>query len=206
MSFSASTELLLQSLCCQPGNVCRHNAMLHSVVTVACVHAQVLICAVVLTQCLVSPDVAMQVCGRLPDQEGAQPLSAAGMTTGSGVQPLPARQRTAASLQVQLDCSYSQVLCCRSACHSSTLLQATCLVDISWLPCYPSSSCHSELSMVSSMNLVHMVTRHTLACRRTKKRRKAVHLPPHPSWSPLGLQGSLCQTWMTLKATRQPLN
>ncbi len=135
MSFSASTELLLQSLYCQPGNVCRHNAMLHSVVTVACVHAQVLICAVVLTQCLVSPDVAMQVCGRLPDQEGTQPLSAAGMTTGSGVQPLPARQRTAASLQVQLNCSYSQVLSCRFACHQAwyqACIWYTWSQDIRW--------------------------------------------------------------------------
>lgn len=57
----------------------------------------------------VSSGVAVQVFGRLPDQEGAQPLSAAGVNTGSGVQPLPVQHRTAASLQVQLNCSSSQI-------------------------------------------------------------------------------------------------
>jgi len=102
---------------------------------------------VLLCSLSVSPSVAMQVFGSLADQQGAQPLSAAGVNTGSGVQPLPARQRTAASVQVQLNCSPSQVLCCRSACHSSTLLQATCLVDTNGLPCHPLSSCHVELAM-----------------------------------------------------------
>jgi len=147
VSVSASTELLLHSLYRQPGNLCTHKTVLHSFGTVACAHAQVLVCAVVFPQCLVSPGVAMQVFGSLPDQQGAQPLSAAGVNTGSGVQPLPVRQRTAASVQVQVNCSSSQVLCCRSACQSSTLFQATCLVDISWLPCHLLSSRHLEPSM-----------------------------------------------------------
>ena len=47
----------------------------------------------------------MQVFVSLPEsvgseQEALQPLSSGGVNTGSGVQPLPVRQRTAASLQV----------------------------------------------------------------------------------------------------------
>ena len=47
----------------------------------------------------------MQVFVSLPEsvgskQEALQPMSAAGVNTGSGVHPLPVQERTAASLQV----------------------------------------------------------------------------------------------------------
>lgn len=110
----------------QPANLCTHQAVLHSLGKIARGHSHALICAVVVAKRLVSPGVAMQVFVDLPDQQGAQPLSSAVLNTGSGVQPLPVRQRTAASVQVRVNCNPSETLCCRSACPSSTLLQATC--------------------------------------------------------------------------------